>query len=148
MDELDQNDQDDSDRTDAEWAKLRRTRKEKEKAEQEAQKARRELAFLKAGLNTDDPKTSYFVKGYEGEVTTEAIRKAAMEAGFLEAPPEEPVDQQTLDATGRVASASSGAGVVSAKFDAGELSKAYDEGGMDALNEMLRSAGAVVTDVQ
>lgn len=51
----------------------------------EAASLKRELAFARAGL-PDDPKTTYFIKGYEGELTAEAIRTAAQEAGFLEAP--------------------------------------------------------------
>lgn len=45
----------------------------------------RENAMLRAGLNLDDPKTSYFIKGYEGDMTAEAVRGAAVEAGFLDA---------------------------------------------------------------
>lgn len=50
-------------------------------AEQET--AVKELAFLKAGIDLNDPKTKYFVKGYDGELTPEAIRAAAEEAQFV-----------------------------------------------------------------
>lgn len=43
----------------------------------------REVAFLKAGINTDDPKMKYFVKGYEGDTTVDAVREAAVEAGLI-----------------------------------------------------------------
>lgn len=43
----------------------------------------RELAFTKAGINPEDPKFKYFAKGYEGEMTADAIKAEAIEAGFL-----------------------------------------------------------------
>lgn len=69
-------------------------------AEDRAAAAERELAFAKAGLPLDDPKMSYFVKGYEGEVTPEAIRAAAEQAGFLsnQTAPEPQVPAQELAA--------------------------------------------------
>jgi hypothetical protein len=41
----------------------------------------RRLAFAEAGL-ANHPMKDYFVKGYEGEMTPEAIRKAANDAGL------------------------------------------------------------------
>lgn len=49
----------------------------------EAEKLQRELAFSKAGIPMDSPMSKYFVKGYEGEFTPEAIRKAAEEASLI-----------------------------------------------------------------
>lgn len=45
---------------------------------------RRELAFRDAGINPTDPKLKYFVKGYDGDATVEAIKAAALEAGFIQ----------------------------------------------------------------
>lgn len=60
-------------------------------AEARAAAAERELAFAKAGLPLSDPKMSYFVKGYDGELTPDAIKAAAESAGFLNsAPPPAP----------------------------------------------------------
>lgn len=53
-------------------------------AEQRAEEAERRLAFSEAGISTSDPKLAYFVKGYEGELTADAIRQAALDAGFIE----------------------------------------------------------------
>jgi hypothetical protein len=54
----------------------------------------RKFAFTEAGLDMSNKGVSYFVKGYEGELTAEAIRTAAKEAGFItEKPP--PTAQQT-----------------------------------------------------
>lgn len=52
-------------------------------ARAEAEAARRELAFVKAGIDPDDPQQGYFVRGYQGDVTADAIRAAAETAGFL-----------------------------------------------------------------
>jgi hypothetical protein len=48
-----------------------------------AQSAQRELAFVKAGVDLSAPVTKYFVKGYDGELTPEAIRAAAEEANLI-----------------------------------------------------------------
>lgn len=53
-------------------------------AERRAATAERQLAFAQAGIPLNDPKLSYFVRGYEGETTPEAIRQAAVEAGFID----------------------------------------------------------------
>lgn len=52
-------------------------------AAEEAAQLKRELAFAKAGLDLSDPKMGYFVKGYDGEATPDAIRAAAEAAGFI-----------------------------------------------------------------
>lgn len=58
-------------------------------AEREAMK--RELAMLKAGIPVDDPASKYFVRAYDGELTVDAIKQAAVEARILasETPPQE-----------------------------------------------------------
>ena len=61
----------------------------------EAEKLQKELAFSKAGIPMDAPMAKYFIKGYEGEFTPEAIRKAAEEANLLQAQtPTAPVPEQ------------------------------------------------------
>ncbi len=64
---------------------MERDAKQARKATEENQRLLRELAFVKAGIDPDDPKLKYFVKGYEGEITAEAIRAAAEADGFLTA---------------------------------------------------------------
>lgn len=44
---------------------------------------RRENAFLKAGIDLTHKGAEYFLNGYKGELTTEAIRAEAEAAGFL-----------------------------------------------------------------
>lgn len=49
-------------------------------------KLERENAFLKAGIDTDDPRMRYFVEGYQGDLTKEAIVAEATTAGFITTP--------------------------------------------------------------
>lgn len=51
--------------------------------EAEVASMRRVEAFRAAGIDPNDTRQAYFVKGYDGEVDAEAIRAAASEAGFL-----------------------------------------------------------------
>jgi len=66
-----------------------------EAAESELTTFKKNEAFREAGINPNDPRQSYFVKGYEGEVSTEAIRNAALEAGFIDGNNVQPFDQST-----------------------------------------------------
>jgi hypothetical protein len=65
---------------------LRRAASKAKKLERENDSLRRELAFVKAGVDVSDPKMGYFVRGYEGDTTPDAIRAAAVEAGFIQPP--------------------------------------------------------------
>lgn len=47
---------------------------------------KRENAFLKAGVDLDDPKGKLLVRGYDGEIDPEAIKKAAIEYGVIPNP--------------------------------------------------------------
>lgn len=73
--------------------------KGKREAEEKANRLERRVAFIEAGIDMADPKTKYFVNGYDGEVKAEDIKKAAIEAGFLadpDAKTEETGGQQQL----------------------------------------------------
>jgi hypothetical protein len=90
---------------------LRLLRQKAEKAdtlEPENARLKKELAFTKAGIPLDDPKTSYFVKGYEGDLTAEAIKAEAIKAGFLAAE-DPPVPAEDVAAVTAVAEAAKGA---------------------------------------
>jgi len=52
-------------------------------AETELASYKRRDAFRSAGLDPDDAKVSYFVKGYEGELDAQSIAAEATAAGFL-----------------------------------------------------------------
>jgi hypothetical protein len=70
----------------------------------EAEAATRELAFVKAGVDPDSAAAKYFVKGYDGELTPEAIRVAAEEASLIPSQKKEVAAEQ--QAWNRVAQAS------------------------------------------
>ena len=52
-------------------------------AEEQLSGYERRDTFQSAGLDLNDTRVKYFVKGYEGELNAEAIREEAMAAGFL-----------------------------------------------------------------
>ena len=109
--EFDDNDQDDQeDQQQGSNSNLRALRqKAKERDDLAAQLAERdrELAFAKSGLDFNDPKLKYFIKGYDGELTPDAIKAKAQEDGFLAAPT--PKNAAEVVAQQRIANASSGA---------------------------------------
>ena len=114
------------------------------KLEKENGSLKRENAFLKAGIPMDDPKMSYFVKGYDGELTGEAIRQAALDAGFI-APPakvEDPAVQQAQQGQAAVVAASAG---TAPAFDEDaiqyQMEQAYKEGGLEALSAVTQQYG-------
>jgi hypothetical protein len=90
---------------------LRRQAREGKAAIAERDAAVRKLAFIEAGVPSTAA-TAYFVKGYDGELTPEAIKAAAVEAGFVEAdkePEPDPERKAEEDANGRLNDAVSGA---------------------------------------
>lgn len=127
---------------------LRRAANQKKKLEAELESMRRELAFAKAGLPLDDPKMRYFVKGYEGEMTADAIREAALEAGFLASQQQQeqapnPQMQAAAAAQQRVMQASAGAMIEDASEASAlaHLESAMQEGGIEAMLEVARQYG-------
>jgi hypothetical protein len=70
----------------------------------EAEAAKRELAFVKAGVDPEAAGAKWFVKGYDGEFTAEAIRAAAEEANLIPSQKKEVAAEQ--QAWNRVAQAS------------------------------------------
>ncbi|MGA1564539.1 MAG: hypothetical protein ACO35C_08020 [Pontimonas sp.] len=48
-----------------------------------ASEAARKLAFVEAGVDPSLPVAKYFMKGYDGELTPDAIREAAIEAQII-----------------------------------------------------------------
>ena len=127
---------------------LRRAAQSAKKLKAENAKLQREIAFAKAGLPLADPKMSYFIKGYDGELDAEAIREAAAQAGFIstqvEASEQQQAQQQvSLEAQNRVMHASAGAFVEDASEAAAlaRMESAMNEGGMDAMLEVVRQYG-------
>jgi hypothetical protein len=83
----------------------------KREAENRAANAERELAFAKAGIDLQDQRMSYFVKGYDGDADPEKIRAAAVEAGFI-GKPEPTVSDEELSQHQQVANLTAGAQTV------------------------------------
>lgn len=91
---------------------LRKQAKDGKAAQAEAARLARENAFLRAGI-PETPATSYFVKGYDGDPDPEAIRAAAVEAGFLQPEKTEPeVSPDEVAAQERLQAAAAGGGSV------------------------------------
>ncbi len=127
---------------------LRRAANSKKQLEQELNEARKELAFAKAGINPDDPKMKYFVKGYDGEMSSDAVRQAALEAGFLTASPSQQAQQaqqvqQLAQSQQNVMAASVGAisEDMSENSALANLEAAMNEGGMSAMLDVARQYG-------
>ncbi len=119
---------------------LRRAASKAKALEKERDALLRQQAFLRAGVNVDDPKMKYFVAGYDGEVTPEAIRKEATQAGFLGA--EERQAQadataqlaQTQAVEDRIARAGSPtAGALGGATHEQQLEEAFASGGTQAM---------------
>lgn len=64
-------------------AQARRANKAEENAN-EAAAAKRELAFLKAGVDTDSKLGKLMLKSYDGDLTVDAIKAEATDLGLLE----------------------------------------------------------------
>lgn len=87
-------------------------RLEKENADLRKQTAtfaetQKKFAFIEAGVQLDSPMAKYFIKGYDGELTPEAIRVAAEEAQLV-APAQQvnEADKQAWRETNRIAAGS------------------------------------------
>lgn len=130
---------------------LRRAANKSKKLEQELADARRELAFTKAGINPDDPKMRYFVKGYDGDMTAEAVRQAALEAGFLASQQGPDPQQQAIQASQqRVMTAAAGAVMEDSSEEAAyaRLEQAMEEGGVEAMLDVARQYGIPIATEQ
>lgn len=82
-------------RKDAKQAK--KARAEANAKAEEAERLRRELAFVKAGIETDSRLGQMLFKSYDGELTAEAIKSFAAEVG-LATPAVEPENPRTAAA--------------------------------------------------
>jgi hypothetical protein len=93
---------------DRKWIRdLEKRAKDAERVRAEADEARRELAFLKAGIDLDSPQGKLFAKAYDGEFTVDAVRASATEYGVLETPKQQ-IPTEEFAAMNRIASAAAG----------------------------------------
>lgn len=91
-------------------ARMKQLEKDLREAKQQlAQSAEttKKLAFVEAGIPLDSPMSKYFIKGYDGELTPEAIREAAQEAQLI-APIQQvaDTDKQAWRETNKIAAGS------------------------------------------
>lgn len=89
-------DYDDTDQTDlvprAQIRALEEKAKRTGELETRLAEMERRAAFSEAGISMGDPKAKYFVAAYDGELTVEAIRAEALEAGVLTPPQPQATD--------------------------------------------------------
>jgi hypothetical protein len=107
----------------------------------------RENAFLRAGIDPDDTSLKYFYRGYDGELNPDAIKAAAIEAGFVAPPPPDPAVQAHQQGQGQVQAAS--AGTEAAYDPAGAvyaMQQAMAEGGVEAMMAAGRTYGLPVAN--
>lgn len=130
--------------TNAEWAALRREKRERGKADERAKTAEKELAFMRAGIDSStNPLAAYFIQGYDGEITPEAIKAKAMEVGLIAppAPPApDPLREASLAAGERIAATAQGGGEVTPRGTAA-LDEAFAQGGTPAMIQAAREMG-------
>ncbi len=89
-------------------ARMKQLEKELQQSKQalaEAEAIKRENAFMKAGIPMDDPMAKYFVKGYDGEISAEAIRAAAQEANLIQKAADDAKAKSEVDAWNRISRA-------------------------------------------
>lgn len=82
-------------------------RAEAQRNKGEADTAKKELAFLRAGIDPNNltPQQKLFVKAYDGDLTAEAVKAAATEYGVIETPAEQ-VPAEEFAGHDRIAAAS------------------------------------------
>ena len=93
----------------ARMKQLEKEAKELRKQVAEFSATQRELAFVKAGIDPASPQAKYFVKGYDGDLTPEAIRQAAEEAQLITPLASEDADKQAWKQSNKIAAGSESA---------------------------------------
>ena len=67
----------------ARMKQLEKELKDANKRLAESAELQKKVAFMEAGIPLESPMAKYFIKGYDGELTAEAIRLAAEEAQLI-----------------------------------------------------------------
>lgn len=126
-------------------AELREAADRGRTATAENDQLKREMAFLRAGIDDSTPLGKMFVSAYDGELTAEAIRAAALEVGAYEAPKDpEPTPDQLQQQT--IRDQLQGGGASSAGQPAaganGEVSKTAQDKAREIYDETVKTLGA------
>lgn len=126
----------------ARMKQLEKEAKELRKQVAEFSVAQRELAFVKAGIDPASPQAKYFVKGYDGDLSPEAIRAAAEEAQLIT--PQIPVDadKAAWQQTNRVA-----AGAETASNGPSWIKRINDASSAEELSAIFAEAQAQGVDL-
>lgn len=124
---------------------LRKQARRASALERENEALKRDLAFAKVpGLDTSDPKVGYFVKGYEGDTTPEAIHQAAVAAGFIQQAQQTQEVQQDLQQQQAIQQVIQGAPVPGATSVESRMEEAFRTGGTEAMLDVVRQSGIPV----
>lgn len=147
VDDSDDGDQGGSPRTTSDFVALRKANSETKRERAARERLEKNYAFLRAGIDPEAKEgiAPYFVQGYTGELTPEAIRAAAQAAGLIQTQQDPAVQQQqdALTAQQRIAGAATDA-VATPTQEAQQrqaLQDAYNAGGMEGLTAALQAAG-------
>lgn len=150
-DDDDQGDQGDGPKSPGDFKALREANRATREAMAAADAAKRETAFLRAGIDPDDTRLSYFVKGYDGDLKADTIKQAAIDAGFIQAPQPTPdqqqqaaQQQQALAAQQRVATVGQAGPGATPDIGAQQrqaLEDAYKAGGIEAMTAAMQAMG-------
>lgn len=95
----------------AEVRRFEKDRRELAQLREQLAAQSREAAFLRAGIPVDDPAAKYFVRGYDGELTVEAIKAAAVEARIIATTATSPEEQRAHEAAQAAAAGGTPPGV-------------------------------------
>jgi hypothetical protein len=130
---------------------LRKAQTEAKKAQDALSAMQRERAFEKAGIDPEDPKFTYFIKGYEGELTADAVKAEAMKVGLLEAPKDpDPKEDANLANQKKILDAAGGAlppqtGLAAMAQEQLDAFNSGEGGNTPALLEVLQKQGIPVS---
>lgn len=161
-DEYDDDDDDDDDQEpeprqqrpgpSRENAALRKANSRAKSATEENSVLRREIAFMKAGVDTDTPLGQLLFKGYDGELTKDAVVAFATQAGILKAPEaadptKTPEAQQAATQQAQVNSLAQGTAPERRGEDAmkARLIQAHQQGGSPAMLAAAAEMGLLIS---
>lgn len=126
----DDNEQPEPDDRKAELKELREAAERGKKAQQEAETARRELAFAKAGIDTDAGVGKLLFQSFQGDPTKEAVLAAAEEYGInvgAAEPPAPAIPEEERTQTRERANLATGAEVPGLEAEPDPIAKGYAE---------------------
>ena len=133
--------------TNSDFAALRKQTQATKAAEAKAVAAQRESAFLRAGIDPDakEGMAGLFAKGYDGDLTVEAIKAAALSTGLIQPPPATAAQVQGVEdlaASQRIAGAANAAqGYDQEAAQRQAMADAYASGGIEAMTAVLQGMG-------